>query len=710
VFASAGLLFLIEPLFAKMVLPRLGGTPAVWTTCVVFFQATLLAGYGYAHLSTRFLAPRAQVALQLAVLALPWLVLPIALPASFAPDASSNPIPALLAALVLAVGLPFFAAATSGPLLQRWFAGTGDGDTPPDPYFLYAASNAGSLLGLLAYPFVLEPRLTLAQESRLWTTSYALLLALTAACGALAWRAPRATATPAEPIAAARRLRWIALAAVPSSLMLGVTTHVTTEIGTVPLLWVVPLALYLATFVLAFARRPLVPQRVAIRALPIAVLGLFFVLRALPGAPLGFGIPAHLAGFFAIALALHGELATDRPPAGRLTEFYLLLALGGVAGGVVNALVAPLVFTSVAEYPVAIVAACFLIPRKPGSRVLDVGLPVGLFLAAKGIGLAAADLEPATRLALTVAIPAALAFPLSTRPLRFGLAAGAIFLATTPPATGALLHAERSFFAVHRVVRVLLPQAVAANELVNGSTNHGMQLVNPRTLEPTSPREALSYYHRTSPIGQVMAQGQRRHVAIVGLGTGSLAAYGEAGERFTFHEIDPAVARIAEDPAYFTFVHDARARGVSVGVVLGDARITIASTPPCSLDLLVLDAFSSDSIPVHLVTREAIALYGSKLAPHGLLAWNVSNRYLDLRPVLGDLAADAGLVAIFRVDLADDAAAFPGKVPSQWLVLARTWEDLGDLAASGRWEKVPGRGGAVWTDDHANVLGALVWR
>jgi SAM-dependent methyltransferase len=736
-FVSATLLFVVQPMFARMVLPLLGGSPAVWNTNVVFYQVVLLAGYAYAHLSAARLNRRRQAALHLALLLVPLLALPIAVPAGWSPPTDANPVPWLLALLLVAVGGPFFVVASTSPLLQYWFAGTRH-RAAADPYFLYAASNAGSMLALLGYPLLVEPRLRLGAQSWLWSAGYLLLCVLMLFCALVAWRTAgndegRRTkdegrrAAAAQPIAEAqplirRRLRWALLAAVPSSLMLSVTTYLSTNIAPIPLLWVVPLALYLLTFILVFAGRPILPQLVVVRALPIVLLPLVIVICAGATQPIGLLIGLHLTAFFVATMVCHGALAADRPAPRQLTEFYLWMSAGGALGGMFNALLAPLLFNTVIEYPLALVLACLLLPtnhqehakdgRWPfvGGRLwLDLALPLGLgaLVVALILGLHAAGVPPGPlSYGLSFGVPALVCFSFSRRPLRFALGVAAIFAAGALYTSdqGQVLHAERSFFGLHRV---LLDTTGRYHVIAHGGTLHGRQ-----ALDPARAREPLSYYYASGPIGQVFAgtQGtrERPRVAVIGLGAGSLACYKRPGQEWTFYEIDPSVERIARDPAYFTFLRDC---APEAPVVLGDARLSLVRAPDGAYDLIVLDAYSSDSTPVHLITREALALYRAKLAPGGLLAFHVSNQYLDLKPVLGALAEDAGLAALFQDDLAiapDEQAR--GKSASQWVLLARDQADFGTLATDPRWQPLAGAGAAVWTDDFSSILSVLRWR
>jgi hypothetical protein len=534
----------------------------------------------------------------------------------------------------------------------------------------------------------------------------------------------------------------VLLAGVPSSLMLSVTTYLSTNIAPIPLLWVVPLAIYLLTFILVFAGRPILPHLAMVRALPIVLLPLVIVICAQATQPIWMLMTFHLATFFVVAMVCHGELAANRPPPRQLTEFYLWMSIGGAIGGMFNALLAPLLFTTVVEYPLVLVLACLLaspwsvvrsqlqpttdrpnrarnIPATEnyGLRAtdyrqlwLDLVLPlaIGALVAGLIVGTRAAGMRagPASY-GLIFGLPALLCFGFSRRRLRFALAVAAIFLAGALYTSdqGQVLHAERSFFGIHRV---LLDPTGRFHVIAHGGTLHGRQ-----ALDPARSRAPLSYYEASGPIGQVFAASdgahERRRVAVIGLGAGSLACYNRPGQAWTFYEIDPSVERIARDPAYFTFLRDC-APGASV--VLGDARLSLAHAADRGYDLMVLDAYSSDSTPVHLITREALALYRDKLAPGGVLAFHISNQYLDLKPVLGNLARDAGLIALFQDDLLirpDDAAR--GKSASQWVVMARERADFGTLIDDRRWQPLEGSPqGQVWTDDFSSVLSVLRWR
>jgi hypothetical protein len=714
---GSALIFVVEPMFAKMVLPRAGGSPAVWNTCLVFFQAALLAGYGYAHLSTRWLRLRNQVALHLGLAVCAAMTLPASVPAEWVPPADSSPVPWLLGTLTLRLGPSFVVLASTAPLLQKWFAGT-DLPTASDPYYLYAASNIGSLFALLAYPIVIEPTWTLGEQSLGWTVGYASFALVAAACALVALRRSRrigvradtqASATDTQAVTWLQRRQWLALSLVPSSLLLGVTTYLTTDIAAVPLLWTVPLALYLLTFVLAFAQRRWIPDRLTQRAAPLLITAVV-APAAIGGALHVLLIPLHLLAFCAIALSLHARLAMIRPATEHLTEFYLWIAAGGVAGGVLNTFLAPLVFTGVFEYIAGVVAACFLLPGDRDARILrlDVVLPVIVAAGAAAAALAARDeLLQLRPYAALVGVLAIVSFSFSRRPVRFGLAVASLVLATHLVGTtdDRVLAADRTFFGV---LRVRLDATTNRHILMHGSTMHGQQ-----SLDAARQGEPLSYYHRLGPVGQMMTGLAGRlsdaHVGVVGLGAGSMAAYAQEGQRWTFYEIDPAVARIARDPSFFTYLRDCGSR---CAIVLGDARLSLARTP-ARYDLLVLDAFSSDAIPVHLLTREALRLYLSRLSGNGLIAFHISNRHLQLRPVLAALAAEHGLASLVQLDPASSSPPAAGHAPSEWLLMARGVDDFGPLATDSRWQRPPAQTGRrVWTDDFSEILSVLKteWR
>ena len=724
-FLSSSLLFVVQPMIAKMVLPLLGGTPAVWNTCMVFFQATLLAGYLYAHASTRWLRFQHQALLHIVLLASSFLVLPIVVASHDAePPATDMPIAWLLRVLVMTVGVPFFLVSSSGPLLQRWFTRT-DHRLARDPYFLSVAGNVGSIAALLAYPALVEPSLRLAEQSSVWTAGYVVLVLLTGVCFFLVYRRTEAHAAnavetsahvgsdvPADPPTWRQRAHWVVLAFVPSSLLLGVTTFLTTDVAAVPLLWIVPLVVYLLTFVLVFSRRTILSHKLISRALPLWMLPLVWLIVFNTGLPVAVQGPVHLLAFFLAAMVCHGELAQRRPDGRYLTEFYLSMSVGGVLGGLFNALIAPLVFTTVLEYPLALVLACALYPKRskvqsPQASRLDFALPVVVGAMTLGIMLLVgrSGSKAPVMLVLALAVPSVVCFSFANRPLRFALSIGALMLAggTFASAKEAVTHRGRSFFGVHRVF-----DGAQGNlrYLVHGGIVHGVQ-----HLEPERRREPSLYYHKAGPIGHVFTALRRpdtKRIAVVGLGVGGLAAYSEAGEQWTFYEIDPAIAELARDPKQFTFLADSPA---SMRIVLGDARIALTKESDRAFDMLIVDAFSSDAIPVHLLTREALQLYFHKLDANGVLAFHISNRYLNLGPLVAELARDAGLSCLLRYDVqTGPPSATQGKATTHWAVMAKSAGRLAPLMSDARWKALTHQPDSVaWTDDFSNPLGVMRW-
>lgn len=706
--AGAGLLFCVQPLCAKMLLPVLGGNPAVWNTCMVFFQGGLLAGYGFAHVGPRHLGMVGHGLLHLAGLVLAASLLPIAMETQAA--SPEMPVLWLLQSLTLGVGLPFFFVAATSPLLQKWFS-----RTSRDPYFLYAASNLGSFLGLLLYPLAIEPTWTLAEQSRLWTWGYVLLVSLSLVCflSVLKRReadSPAATESPpgCHAPTAWTRLRWLGLALVPSSLMLSVTNYLTTDIAPIPLLWLAPLGVYLLTFTLVFARKPLLPHRLAVRWMPLTVVVLAFLYLSEATAPMLLILALHLAGFFWLALVCHGELARTRPSTEHITEFYLWLALGGVLGGILNALIAPLVFSSLVEYPVMLVAACLMRPSArqlrgdptpPGTLgnwawpiAVGAGSAFTVLLAPRIIS--PSTFPPGVAMAGVIFLGPLLAFYcLQERPLRFGLSLAAVLAASAfyPSVYGPSSYRVRGFFGVHRVT-----EKDGRRILVHGNTIHGVQILG-------SP-EPRGYYEKDGPFGRLLRplSGDRRldRVGIIGLGAGAMAAYPTRGQHWTFFEIDPAVVQIASNPDLFTYLKDAANRGAQIDIKIGDGRTSLRNHRE-KFGMLVIDAFGSDSIPLHLLTREAVQLYLERLDERGLLVFHISNRYLDLEPVLANVAAER------EAPLAVVAGEIPGK--SAWLAMARVQEDFGKLPIPWGPARPDPRIG-VWTDDFSNLVRVFRWQ
>ena len=731
-FTSAMLLFWVQPMVAKMLLPLLGGTPAVWNTCMVFFQAVLLAGYAYAHLLTTRFPVRVQTLIHFCLLLIALAVLPMGLSSRAAQSApwQSDPTLWLLWALVVVVALPFFILSASAPLLQSWFSRL-DHRSSADPYFLYAASNLGSLIGLIGYPVLIEPGFPLQTQSRIWDAGYCLLIVLFAGSALVLWRKQGITAGPSVSLVEVqgkavastqndavnwpRRLRWIFWAFIPSSLMLGVTTYLSTDIASVPLLWVVPLGLYLVTFVLVFSRQQIVPPHLFVRALPLVAVVLVFMMLTDMGNLVWLQMVLHLGFFFVAGMVWHGRLAGDRPASRQLTEFYFCMSVGGVLGGLFNALLAPVIFHTVVEYRLMIVVACILWPAKgetffEGRRfVRDLIWPLGIGLLTTGLAVLMSKLGAGLQanLMIVFGVPVILCYiiVMQRRPFPFALAIGAVLVASQfyTGLHGHTLYVERNFFGT---LRFTVDPDGRFYRLYHGTTVHGMEFIAPeRQGEP------LAYYHRIGPCGQAMQAFNSRpdatNVAVIGLGAGSMIAYAHPGQRWTFYEINPAVIQLAQDTNFFTFLH--RNTNASVDFKLGDARLRLREATAGRFDLLVCDAFGSDAPPLHLLNREAMDLYLSKLAPNGLLLMHISSRYLNFRPVIGNLAEHFQLEAIINTDT--EPPTKYGKFPSTWVVLARHPEDLGSLRNNSHWLPLPPKPGMrLWTDNYSNILGIFNWQ
>lgn len=688
-FIGASLLFLVQPLVGRMLLPVAGGSAALWNTALVFFMTILLVGYVFAHVSTKRLGMRRHPPIQIALLALPLLVLPIALPDGWRLPAGGSHALWVLAVLAVMVGIPFLALSTTSPTLQYWFSRTGHRQAH-DPYFLYAAGNVGAVGALLAYPFLIEPWLTLESQARLWAGAYVLFLVCAAGCAFIARRgtadASSAVREPRTSLSVGQRLKWLAWSFVPAALMLGVTRHIATDVASFPLLWIVPLLLYLLTFVIAFGRDSsrrdsIVSMAVWIGAIPLVVT--FYVSTSW----LPLVVLAHLSWFFVAALLAHGKLATDRPDPAHLTEFYTIVSIGGALGGVFGALIAPQIFDVTLEYPIAIgLALVIAIPVSTRPAMLQIP---------KRYGWAA------------VAVVAAAALVFTDHFLLLGVVAGIVaLLMVGSRATAAVLLAVavatpvvastslnefqgRSFFGVYSV-----RDDEGVRMLFSGTTEHGTQLLTGQ-VQPTS------YYHEAGPVGQVLtAIDAPVNVAVVGLGAGTLAAYGRPGDRYTFYEIDPLVVDIATSEL-FSYTGTSEAE-VVIEVV--DGRLGLLDSAE-RFDVVIIDAFSSDAIPVHLMTVEALAVYLDRLAPNGVLMLHVSNRYFDLRPVLGRAAHELAVPAAVQSYRPTDAEVSDQAAASTWIGISASEERFGSVFADG-WERLPATG-PLWTDDYSNLLGVV---
>jgi spermidine synthase len=650
-FLSASLLFWIQPLLAKMVLPYLGGSPSVWNTCMMFFQGVLLIGYLYAHFLTR-LPTKIQLIFHISLLALGIIFLPFVIsPSGF--SVNQAPVFALVMLLIYCAAIPLIAISASAPLLQKWFASTLH-PAANDPYFLYAASNAGSLVALLAFPFILEPRYTLTLQSHIWEILFLVLIILIILCGLTSVSAKSKKENIALELSnntpLSHKFYWLALSFVPSSLLLGVTTYITTDIAAIPLFWVFPLALYLLTFIFAFARKPIMQQSTA-QVVRLSLVLPFFIIMIHPSyiSHFTYKLAIHLVLFFTTAYVCHFELVKYRPSHERLTSFYLWIALGGFLGGVFNTLLAPLIFSDTSEYPVMLMLSLLLVPPEFFNKKI-IATVVSLFFISS--------------------------YYFASPDLKYSIL-------TT-----------RNFFGTLHVVE--FPHNV--HHLFHGTTLHGLQV-----RDAGRQKDILSYYTALVKIFDNLHRDKKRlNVAITGLGTGSCGCLARNDDELTFYEINPGVVKIAEDPQYFSFLKLCPPTG---GIILGDARLNLQKASNHLYDVMVLDAFSSDSIPVHLLTSQAIELYFKKLKADGVLLINISNRYLDVTKVLSALALKYQLVSAV-IYTGNDRHNFIYQ--ASWVILAKNNVNIAEIVSGLEVKQLPIVDPSyLWTDDYSDIIRLL---
>jgi len=718
-FLSAFLLFLIEPVYAKRFLPLLGGSVEVWNTCMLAYQSLLLAGYFYVYLiADRWKwSGRRQVIIQVLLLLLPLFLILLGQESTLPPP-TANPVSWLLFSLLLSAGPPFFILSTTTPLLQRWLSST-EVSSSADPYFLYSASNCGSIMALIAYPTLIERFLTLEQQQYFWIAAYVVFVFLMGLCGKkfLAYKLPfrqEQNSLDGEPSPNwQQRLHWLALAFVPSSLLLSVTAYLETNIAPFPLLWIIPLGLYLLSLIIVFARRSIIRYEwCLVVQLPIIIsLAVAFYWETVH---FNYSVmfPWHLLVFFITAMVCHGQLAQSRPSVRYLTEFYLLMAFGGALGAGFNTLIAPVIFNSLYEYPLILACSLALRPGTAGAGrfsgwFLDLVVSICL-LGTMAIQRALIDvLHEVYRLdfgandLLFVVVPGAvilLAF--WRRPLVLSLTVLSILAMGATYWPRDYLYQGRNFYGVITVEKI-----GDVNFLTHGDILHGAEkMTGPR------PHEPLTYYHETSPIGQFFkvykSELAGANIAIVGLGAGTLAAYAQPGQHWTFYEINAQVFQVASDSRYFTYLSDCRAPR---NVVIGDGRLSLRKAPDRNYALIVFDAFSSDAIPIHMLTREAIQLYLSKLAPHGVLAFHISTKSVDLIPILRALTKDAHLTCVAeKQPPLSSAECLSHRSDSTWVFIARDQADFEPLKKTTDYNSVPdGPNASVWTDQFSDMIGAI---
>jgi hypothetical protein len=726
-FVSATLMFILQPLFGKLLLPLLGGSPAVWNTCMVFYQMLLFFGYLYAHLISTRLPKLRQIQVHGAFILISLIALPVALPENMAPPTETNPTLWLVWVLFISIGLPFFVLSTTSPLIQKWFSHVGH-HTSHDPYYLYAASNIGSLLALLSYPFIVEPNIGLSMQKSAWSVAYIVLIMLISGCAWLFLR--NYQASDAELTAAQEempeaptllnKLHWAALAFVPSSLLLGLTNFISTDIAAAPLLWIIPLTLYLLSFVLVFSGWAKPIHQVSVFLQPIVLLPFIAYSFINPAIlPYWLDLILHLTGFFLAVMVCHGELAKHRPHTAYLTLFYLIMSFAGMLGGIFNTFIAPFIFSGIYEYPIMIVAALLLRPIDDSTStdeswqvwVKQAIFPALLFILGWVIYFSVDELGTyMDNIGTALILFAGLTYAFRRQAVSLALLTGVIifFIVSLRGHMSNTIYKQRTFFGVLSVRDAVLLNEQGRpekyKEIFHGTTKHGAQRLASHELEP------LTYYSRPGPMGQLFktfdSGNKQWQVGVVGLGAGALACYAKPQQQWTFYEIDPVMVEIAQNTQYFSYLKRCTPKAT---MIVGDARLSLLAEADAKFDLLIIDAFSSDSVPTHLLTQEALALYFSKIKPNGMLAFHITNRHLELKKVLADHAKQlhyAALIQEFKPQ-----QDIPLVVATDWFVLAKNEQVLAPLYKNGlgRWQKpalyfdmLP------WTDDFTNIVG--IWK
>lgn len=702
-FLSAGLMFAVQPMVGKMLLPLVGGTPAGWVVAMAFFQLALLLGYLLAHLLSKF-PVRVHGALFLAALAAGFLFLPVNLKDHISVLGETPGPFSVFLLLSIATAAPFIALSTSAPTLQRLFSATGHPDAK-DPYFLYAASNLGSFIGLFSYPLLIEPLSTLSQQTHGWQIGFAGLALIGILCLIFTKgqkNAPVATTLSETKITWPRRLRWLLLAFVPSSLMLGVTTHITTDVLSAPMLWVVPLGIYLISFIFVFSPKNPVPHDKIVEMHPIFISGTIgFIAFMLPVYYTWSVLILHIATFAIVAMLCHKQLADDRPAARHLTEFYLLMSIGGALGGVLNAFIAPLIFSFQLEYPAILLFSCFLNPRfeanfwqkKYYDWLIMGAICIAFYFIAGGIW-------PEFKNGPVLSSLMLVSFVLLTLHPRFALMGGIVaigfFYYNNFSNT---IYRDRNFFGIVRVfekteMRENIPYVFRF--LAHGTTTHGYQITSDEKFK----NKPLAYYTDQGPVGGIFSAFHPRNIGVIGLGTGTMACHTAPGRHYTYYEIDPVVVHAAQ--TYFTFL---QACAPDAKIILGDARLELARDKSTKYDMLVLDAFSSDMIPMHLLTKEAFEVYLDRIANNGIILLHLSNRFLDLELEAAATSKLLGLKHLFVRDMKpENPFAYAGK----WMVVARPNVDLSALKIPEGWHVVtPPEGFRPWTDDYSNFMSVI---
>lgn len=717
-------MFVLQPMFGKLLLPLLGGTPAVWNTCMVFYQTLLFLGYLYAHKISQSLTPPRQIQIHTVLLIISLFTLPISLPANPTPPSETDPTFWLIGTLLVSIGLPFFVLSTTAPLLQRWFSQSGHTNSH-DPYFLYTASNLGSLIALLSYPFAIEPNIGLSTQEFSWSIAFGALTLFILLTGTIYWRNQTESDNSSTIVqelnnsadelpTQKQEVHWLLLALIPSSLLLGLTQFISTDIASVPLLWIVPLLLYLLSFILVFSKWAPLIHPLMLKTQPgwlVIFIAYSFINPAV--IPYWLDLIIHLTAFFLAVMVCHGELARRRPAATHLTRFYLIMSFGGMLGGLFNTFLAPFLFNAVYEYPIMIVASLMM---RPGFMASDwkkslifpgVVLIAGLVLVGKPDQL----IEYIDVIGGALILLTGLLFSVRGTPLPLAVLTGIIlfFSIGLHSMASSTLFQKRTFFGVLSVRDTVIPdengRPETVRELYHGTTKHGAERLTPGNI--TTP---LTYYSRPGPIGQIFAEFEKEtdqwSIGSVGLGAGALACYTKPAQQWRFYEIDPLVVEVAKDPNWFHYLEKCNPNAT---MIVGDARLSLAKEPDNHFDLLIMDAFSSDAVPTHLITQEALDMYLKKVKDTGIIAFHITNRHLTLKNVLANHVTELkvyGLLQEFKPETEQ-----PLVVSTDWVVISKNQGKILQLQQSrfGHWQKLPLTFGLQpWTDDFTNIVS--IWK
>lgn len=696
-----------------MLLPYFGSSPNVWNTCMFFFQGILLLGYYYSHKSSTIFRLSTQTKIHTLLLGITLFFLPVQIPSYWSPGPNTNPIFVLVLLMTITILFPFLLLSCNAPLLQKWVSQTTLKENK-NPYYLYAASNSGSLLALLAYPFIIEPNFKLLDQSKLWMYFYWVYCVLLILCAITANKSfnKEHHSEDKTTLNFKQKLYWIFLSFIPSSMLLGVTTYITVDISPIPLLWIIPLLIYLLSFIIVFSKTPLFRHELMLKILPITILCTLVSLISANNTNIIISITLHLFNLFICAMVCHGELVKHKPNIKYLTDFYLCISIGGFLGGLFNTLIAPIVFKTLFEYPLIIILSCTVLPFKDkvhGMKkyILDIILPIGIFAFIYIFSQQLTTLKINSALITNLII---IGFPLLSslmfikRPIRFGLYLLAIFISIGiyTNRNEKTLFIGRTFFGTNKVT---LSKDSNFHNLLHGKTVHGIQNLKKKDLPQ-------GYYSHSSPIGQLFLNknnlNSESQIGVIGLGSGALAAYGYDNQKWTFFEIDKQVASIAQNKKYFSYLNDAK---IKYKIIIGDGRLSLDKEQNNKYDLLIVDAFSSDSIPTHFLTKEMIKIYLSKITNTGIIAFHISNQYLNLEPVLAGLVKESQIEGFVQNDLSKSQEEISnGAYGSSWVILAQNKETANLISHNQKWKPIKLENSILWSDDYSNLFKILKWK